>query len=147
MPKPAANRPVKGMLTEAGDHPGVGVRGTTKPRDVTARPAGLCHPRRGRRPRAKDKVVQIDGQHPRRTAATSADHKEFLGLGGQAFRLRRRELRDETRSTLFQPLSCGRFNDIIESIAAFDADIISIEASRSPPVDALRPSCSVRVPQ
>ncbi len=75
-------------------------------------------------------IIQIDepalreGLPPRRR-----DWKEYLEWGVECFRLSASSVRDETQ--IHTHMCYAEFNDIIEWIAAMDADVISIEASRS----------------
>jgi 5-methyltetrahydropteroyltriglutamate--homocysteine methyltransferase len=57
------------------------------------------------------------------------DRAEYLRWAVDAFRLASSGARDETQ--IHTHMCYSEFNDIIESIAALDADVISIEASRS----------------
>ncbi|MCW5557355.1 MAG: 5-methyltetrahydropteroyltriglutamate--homocysteine S-methyltransferase [Verrucomicrobiae bacterium] len=58
-----------------------------------------------------------------------ADWPEYLAWAVDAFRLTAAGVSDETQ--IHTHMCYCEFNDIIESIAALDADVISIEASRS----------------
>ena len=75
-------------------------------------------------------VIQIDEPAlreglPLRRAAWA----DYLKWAVDAFRLASTGVRDETQ--IHTHMCYSEFNDIIESIAALDADVISIEASRS----------------
>jgi 5-methyltetrahydropteroyltriglutamate--homocysteine methyltransferase len=58
-----------------------------------------------------------------------ADWAEYLKWAVDAFRLASSGVRDETQ--IHTHMCYSQFNDIIESIASLDADVISMEASRS----------------
>ncbi len=76
------------------------------------------------------KVVQIDEPALREGLPLhEARRKEYLAWAVGAFKLASSGVRDETQ--VHTHMCYAEFNDIIESIAAFDADVISIEASRS----------------
>lgn len=75
-------------------------------------------------------VIQIDEPALREGLPLHrADHKEYLAWAVAAFRLASSGVRDETQ--IHTHMCYCDFNDVIESIAAFDADVISMEASRS----------------
>ena len=76
------------------------------------------------------RIIQIDEPAlreglPLRRAAWA----DYLQWAVDAFRLASAGVRDETQ--IHTHMCYSEFNDIIESIAALDADVISIEASRS----------------
>jgi 5-methyltetrahydropteroyltriglutamate--homocysteine methyltransferase len=76
------------------------------------------------------KVIQIDEPALREGLPLhKADHKAYLAWAVAAFRLASSGVRDETQ--IHTHMCYCDFNDVIESIAAFDADVISMEASRS----------------
>jgi 5-methyltetrahydropteroyltriglutamate--homocysteine methyltransferase len=58
-----------------------------------------------------------------------ADWQHYLNWAVEAFRLSAAGVKDETQ--IHTHMCYAEFNDIIEAIAAMDADVISIEASRS----------------
>jgi 5-methyltetrahydropteroyltriglutamate--homocysteine methyltransferase len=76
------------------------------------------------------KVIQIDepalreGLPLKKTA-----WQAYLSWGGDCFRLASAGVKDETQ--IHTHMCYGDFEDIFEAIAALDADVISIEASRS----------------
>ena len=75
-------------------------------------------------------VIQIDEPALREgLPLRRADWAEYLNWAVDAFRLASAGVRDETQ--IHTHMCYSEFNDIIESIAALDADVISIEASRS----------------
>ena len=91
------------------------------------------------------RVIQIDEPAlreglPLRRAAWA----EYLKWAVDAFRLASAGVRDETQ--IHTHMCYSEFNDIIESIAALDADVISIEASRSD-MELLERLREVQVPQ
>jgi 5-methyltetrahydropteroyltriglutamate--homocysteine methyltransferase len=76
------------------------------------------------------RIIQIDEPAvreglPLRRAAWA----DYLRWAVDAFRLASAGVRDETQ--IHTHMCYSEFNDIVESIAALDADVISIEASRS----------------
>lgn len=76
------------------------------------------------------KAIQIDEPALREgLPLRRGDWAEYLAWAGEAFRLSAAGVRDETQIHTHM-CYCG-FNDIIAAIAALDADVISIEASRS----------------
>jgi 5-methyltetrahydropteroyltriglutamate--homocysteine methyltransferase len=76
------------------------------------------------------KVIQIDEPALREGLPLhEGERKDYLAWAVGAFRLASAGVRDETQ--IHTHMCYGEFNDIISSIAAFDADVISIEASRS----------------
>jgi 5-methyltetrahydropteroyltriglutamate--homocysteine methyltransferase len=76
------------------------------------------------------RVIQIDEPALREGLPLhKADHKDYLAWAVAAFRLASAGVRDETQ--IHTHMCYCDFNDVIESIAAFDADVISMEASRS----------------
>jgi 5-methyltetrahydropteroyltriglutamate--homocysteine methyltransferase len=75
-------------------------------------------------------VIQIDEPALREGLPFHAgERKDYLEWAVAAFRLASSGACDETQ--IHTHMCYGEFNDIIEAIAAFDADVISIEASRS----------------
>lgn len=76
------------------------------------------------------KIIQIDEPALREGAPLKkADWPEYFEWATKAFRLATSSVRDETQ--IHTHMCYCDFNDIIEVIAALDADVISIEASRS----------------
>jgi 5-methyltetrahydropteroyltriglutamate--homocysteine methyltransferase len=76
------------------------------------------------------RVIQIDEPALREGLPLHrADHRDYLAWSVAAFRLASSGVRDETQ--IHTHMCYCDFNDVIESIAAFDADVISMEASRS----------------
>lgn len=76
------------------------------------------------------RIVQIDEAAFREgLPLRQAERKHYLDWAVQAFRLCSSGVRDETQ--IHTHMCYSEFNDMIEAIAALDADVISIEASRS----------------
>ncbi len=75
-------------------------------------------------------VIQIDEPAFREgLPLRQADHSAYLDWAVEAFRLASAGVKDETQ--IHTHMCYSEFNDVIESIAALDADVISIETSRS----------------
>jgi 5-methyltetrahydropteroyltriglutamate--homocysteine methyltransferase len=76
------------------------------------------------------KIIQIDEPALREgLPLRQSDWPAYLDWAVHAFRLAVSSVRDETQ--IHTHMCYGEFNDIIDSIAALDADVISIETSRS----------------
>jgi len=76
------------------------------------------------------KIVQIDEAAFREgLPLRQADWGQYLGWAVEAFRLCSSGVRDETQ--IHTHMCYSEFNDVIEAIAAMDADVITIETSRS----------------
>ena len=76
------------------------------------------------------KIVQIDEAAFREgLPLRRAQWREYLDWAVDAFRLCASGVRDETQ--IHTHMCYSEFNDVIESIAAMDADVITIETSRS----------------
>ncbi|WP_122666059.1 5-methyltetrahydropteroyltriglutamate--homocysteine S-methyltransferase [Pseudomonas viridiflava] len=76
------------------------------------------------------KIVQIDEAAFREgLPLRRAQWQEYLNWAVEAFRLCASGVRDETQ--IHTHMCYSEFNDVIESIAAMDADVITIETSRS----------------
>ncbi|MGE8359546.1 5-methyltetrahydropteroyltriglutamate--homocysteine S-methyltransferase [Pseudomonas sp.] len=76
------------------------------------------------------KIVQIDEAAFREgLPLRKAQWTEYLDWATEAFRLCASGVRDETQ--IHTHMCYSEFNDVIESIAAMDADVITIETSRS----------------
>jgi 5-methyltetrahydropteroyltriglutamate--homocysteine methyltransferase len=124
-------RPVKGMLTGPITILQWSFVRNDQPRQTTARQLAFAI-----RDEVADleaagiKVVQIDEPALREgLPLRAAERGEYLAWAVGAFRLASSGTRDETQ--VHTHMCYSKFNDIIEPIAAFDADVISIEASRS----------------
>ena len=75
-------------------------------------------------------VIQIDEPAIREgLPLRRADWQAYLDWAVDCFRLSTAGVRDETQ--IHTHMCYSEFNDIIESIAAMDADVITIETSRS----------------
>jgi len=75
-------------------------------------------------------IIQIDEPAIREgLPLRNADWGVYLAWAVEAFRLASSPVRDETQ--IHTHMCYSEFNDIIDSIAAMDADVVSIETSRS----------------
>ncbi len=124
-------RPVKGMLTGPITILQWSFVRNDQPHEVTARQIAFAI-----RDEVADleaagiKVIQVDEPALREGLPLhAAQRKDYLAWAVAAFKLASSGVRDETQ--IHTHMCYAEFNDIIESIAAFDADVISIEASRS----------------
>jgi 5-methyltetrahydropteroyltriglutamate--homocysteine methyltransferase len=124
-------RPVKGMLTGPITILQWSFVRNDQPREVTARQLAFAI-----RDEVADletagiKIIQIDEPALREALPLhAADREDYVSWAVGAFRLASAGVRDETQ--IHTHMCYGKFNEIMESIAAFDADVISIEASRS----------------
>ncbi|WP_426140460.1 5-methyltetrahydropteroyltriglutamate--homocysteine S-methyltransferase [Pseudomonas sp. DWP3-1-2] len=76
------------------------------------------------------KIVQIDEAAFREGLPLRRAHwQAYLSWAAEAFRLCASGVRDETQ--IHTHMCYSEFNDVIESIAAMDADVITLETSRS----------------
>lgn len=76
------------------------------------------------------RVIQIDEPALREgLPLRKADWKTYLDWAVYAFRVASSQVKDETQ--IHTHMCYSEFNDIIESIASLDADVITIETSRS----------------
>lgn len=76
------------------------------------------------------KIIQIDEAAFREgLPLRQAEWQHYLDWATEAFRLCASAVRDETQ--IHTHMCYSEFNDVIESIAAMDADVITIETSRS----------------
>ncbi len=76
------------------------------------------------------RIVQIDEAAFREgLPLRKADWQPYLDWATEAFRLTASGVKDETQ--IHTHMCYSEFNDVIESIAAMDADVITIETSRS----------------
>jgi 5-methyltetrahydropteroyltriglutamate--homocysteine S-methyltransferase len=76
------------------------------------------------------KIIQIDEPAIREgLPLRKADHKAYLDWAVRAFRVSSSNVEDDTQ--IHTHMCYSEFNDIIEHIAAMDADVITIETSRS----------------
>ena len=125
-------KPMKGMLTGPVTILQLVVRARRRAaqRGLPADRAG--DPRRGQRTsRSRRRGDDPDrrGGAARRAAAAEVRMEGLSRLGGRSFRLCASGVRDETQ--IHTHMCYSEFNDIIDAIAAMDADVISIETSRS----------------
>ena len=125
------DRPMKGMLTGPITILQWSFVRNDQPRAVTARQLAFAI-----RDEVVDleaagiRVIQIDEPALREGLPLHAgERKDYLEWAVGAFRLASSGASDETQ--VHTHMCYGEFNDIIEAIAAFDADVISVEASRS----------------
>ncbi|WP_314409438.1 5-methyltetrahydropteroyltriglutamate--homocysteine S-methyltransferase [Pseudomonas kuykendallii] len=76
------------------------------------------------------RIIQIDEAAFREGLPLRREHwQHYLDWATEAFRLCASGVRDETQ--IHTHMCYSEFNDVIESIAAMDADVITIETSRS----------------
>ncbi|GGH07609.1 5-methyltetrahydropteroyltriglutamate--homocysteine S-methyltransferase [Sphingobacterium alkalisoli] len=76
------------------------------------------------------KIIQIDEPAIREgLPLRKADQKDYLNWAVRAFRVSSSNVEDDTQ--IHTHMCYSEFNDIIEDIAAMDADVITIETSRS----------------
>lgn len=125
------NRPVKGMLTGPVTILQWSFVRDDQPRSETCKQIGLAI-----RDEVVDlesagiKVIQIDEPAIREgLPLRKADWSSYLEWAVNCFRLSAAGVKDETQ--IHTHMCYSEFNDIIDSIAALDADVISIETSRS----------------
>ncbi len=124
-------QPVKGMLTGPVTILQWSFARDDQPREQTAKQIALA---------IRDEVVdleaagiraiQIDEPAFREGMPLRREEREdYLRWATEAFRLATSGVRDETQ--IHSHMCYSEFNDIVEAIAALDADVISIEAARS----------------
>lgn len=125
------NRPMKGMLTGPITILQWSFVRDDQPRSETARQIALAI-----RDEVVDlecagiRIIQIDEPALREgLPLRQSDWKSYLDWSTGAFRISASGVRDETQ--IHTHMCYCEFNDIIDSIAALDADVISIETSRS----------------
>ncbi|MCY4778478.1 5-methyltetrahydropteroyltriglutamate--homocysteine S-methyltransferase [Sphingobacterium sp. UT-1RO-CII-1] len=76
------------------------------------------------------KIIQIDEPAIREgLPLRKADQKKYLNWAVRAFRVSSSNVEDDTQ--IHTHMCYSEFNDVIEDIAAMDADVITIETSRS----------------
>ncbi|MFQ5844312.1 MAG: 5-methyltetrahydropteroyltriglutamate--homocysteine S-methyltransferase, partial [Planctomycetota bacterium] len=129
--KSKTDRPVKGMLTGPVTILQWSFVRDDQPRSETGRQIAFAL-----RDEVADleaaglEVIQIDEPALREGLPLRRDEwKEYLEWAVAAFRLASSGVRDETQ--IHTHMCYSEFNDIIEAVGAMDADVISIEASRS----------------
>ncbi len=94
--------------------------------------------------RAGAAIIQIDEPALREGLPLhEEDWDKYLRWAGAAFRIAASGVADDTQ--IHTHMCYAEFNDIIDAIAAFDADVISIEASRSE-MELLRSFADFRYP-
>lgn len=125
------SRPVKGMLTGPITILQWSFVRDDQPRDETCRQIGLAiRDEVVDLEKAGIKVIQIDEPAIREGLPLRRDEWAFyLKWAVDAFRLSAAGVSDETQ--IHTHMCYSEFNDVIDSIAAMDADVISIETSRS----------------
>ncbi len=124
-------RPVKGMLTGPVTMLQWSFVRDDQPRSETCRQIALVlRDEVADLEQAGIGVVQVDEPALREgLPLTQTGRREYLQWAVDAFRLATCGVADETQ--IHTHMCYSEFNEIIESIAALDADVISIEASRS----------------
>jgi 5-methyltetrahydropteroyltriglutamate--homocysteine methyltransferase len=124
-------RPMKGMLTGPITILQWSFVRDDQPRSETARQIGLAVRDEVLDLETADiRVIQIDEPALREgLPLRRSDWGAYLAWATEAFRLSAAGVRDETQ--IHTHMCYCEFNDIIDSIAALDADVISIETSRS----------------
>ncbi|HSV80409.1 MAG TPA: 5-methyltetrahydropteroyltriglutamate--homocysteine S-methyltransferase [Ramlibacter sp.] len=125
------NKPMKGMLTGPVTLLNWSFVRDDQPRSVSCRQLALAI-----RQEVLDleqagvRIIQIDEAALREGLPLRKSHwKEHLDWAVEAFRITANGVRDETQ--IHTHMCYSEFNDIIASIAAMDADVITIETSRS----------------
>ena len=124
-------RPVKGMITGPVTILQWSLVRDDQPRELTCRQIALAIREEViDLEKAGIKVIQIDEPAVREGLPLRyADWKAYLDWAVQAFRLASSGVRDETQ--IHTHMCYAEFNDIIEAVGAMDADVISVETSRS----------------
>ncbi len=124
-------RPVKGMLTGPVTILQWSFVRDDQPRSVTARQIALAiRDEVGDLEKAGIRVIQIDEPAIREgLPLRQADRRDYLDWAVDAFRLASAGVADDTQ--IHTHMCYSEFNDIIDSVAAMDADVITIETSRS----------------
>jgi 5-methyltetrahydropteroyltriglutamate--homocysteine methyltransferase len=125
------NRPVKGMLTGPITILQWSFVRDDQPRRETARQIALAIREETLDLEAAGlRVIQIDEPALREgLPLRRADWDDYLAWAGEAFRIAASGVRPATQ--IHTHMCYCEFNDIIAAIAALDADVISLEASRS----------------
>ena len=125
------SKPMKGMLTGPMTILQWSFVRDDQPRRVTAQQIALAlRDEVGDLESAGIKIIQVDEPALREgLPLRRADWDNYLGWAVAAFRLASSGVRDETQ--IHTHMCYCEFNDIIQSIAALDADVISIETARS----------------
>jgi len=125
------NRPVKGMLTGPVTILQWSFVRNDQPRSETTYQIALAILDEVQAlEKAGIKIIQIDEPAIREgLPLRKADHKAYLDWAVRAFRVSSSNVADDTQ--IHTHMCYSEFNDIIEHIAAMDADVITIETSRS----------------
>jgi len=125
------DRPMKGMLTGPVSMPFIGFVRDDLPRETVCRQIALAL-----RDEVHDleaagiRAIQIDEPALREgLPLRRADWPGYLAWAVESFRITAGGVRDATQ--IHTHMCYSEFNDIIEAVAAMDADVISIETSRS----------------
>lgn len=124
-------RPMKGMLTGPITILQWSFVRDDQPRSETARQIALAiRDEVTDLEKAGINIIQIDEPAIREgLPLRRADWKAYLAWAVEAFKLSSCSVRDETQ--IHTHMCYSEFNDIIDSVGAMDADVISIETSRS----------------
>ncbi len=125
------NRPVKGMLTGPVTILQWSFVRNDQPRSTTTYQIALAILDEVQAlEKAGIKIIQIDEPAIREgLPLRKADQKDYLNWAVRAFRVSSSNVDDDTQ--IHTHMCYSEFNDIIEDIAAMDADVITIETSRS----------------
>ncbi|QGF11404.1 5-methyltetrahydropteroyltriglutamate--homocysteine S-methyltransferase [Bordetella holmesii] len=125
------DKPVKGMLTGPVTILQWSFVRDDQPREATCRQLALAlRDEVVDLEKAGVKVIQIDEPAIREgLPLRRADWQNYLGWAVDCFRLSTAGVADDTQ--IHTHMCYSEFNDIIEAIAAMDADVITIETSRS----------------
>ncbi len=125
------DRPVKGMLTGPVTMVQWSFVRDDQPRSETARQVALAIRDEVRDLEAAGlRVIQIDEPAFREgMPLRSADRDAYLRWAVDAFRIASSGVRDDTQ--IHTHMCYSEFNEILDAIAELDADVISLEASRS----------------
>lgn len=124
-------RPVKGMLTGPVTILNWSFVREDQPRSVSCRQIALAIRKEVLDlERAGIRIIQVDEAAFREGAKTNRGARdEYLRWAAECFRIAVAGVRDETQ--VHTHMCYSEFNDILESIADMDADVITIETSRS----------------
>ncbi len=125
------NRPVKGMLTGPVTILQWSFVRNDQPRSTTTYQIALAILDEVQAlEKAGIKIIQIDEPAIREgLPLRQADQQDYLNWAVRAFRVSSSNVADDTQ--IHTHMCYSEFNDIIEDIAAMDADVITIETSRS----------------
>lgn len=125
------NRPVKGMLTGPVTILQWSFVRNDQPRSTTTYQIALAILDEVQAlETAGIKIIQIDEPAIREgLPLRKADQQEYLNWAVRAFRVSSSNVEDDTQ--IHTHMCYSEFNDIIQNIAAMDADVITIETSRS----------------